>query len=70
MSKASRRKSKSSPGKRGKNPAPGNPRVPRLPAEIKAYSAAVHEPPGFHTPGKYGTTERRSARREIDRELD
>jgi hypothetical protein len=41
------------------------PRIPRLPAEIKAYSGS-----GFHTPGKYGTAERRSARREIERERD
>lgn len=36
-------------------------RKARTPAVIKAYSGS-----GFHTPGKYGTQERRAARREIE----
>ncbi len=40
-------------------------RKARTPAVIKAYSGS-----GFHTPGKYGTAERRAAGREIEGERD
>lgn len=40
-------------------------RKPRTPAVIKAYSGS-----GYHSPGKYGTAERRAADREVRRELD
>lgn len=40
-------------------------RKPRTPAVIKAYSGS-----GYHSPGKYGTAERRDSRREINRQLD
>lgn len=43
----------------------GGVRKPRTPAVIKAYSGS-----GYHSPGKYGTAERRAGRREIDGERD
>lgn len=43
----------------------GGVRKPRIPAVIQAYSGS-----GFHTPAKYGTSERRAAKREVERQRD
>lgn len=52
-------------GKRHKSKTVAGPRKPGTPAVIKAYSGS-----GFHSPGKYGTAERRAERREIERERE